>query len=55
MSTETWRAFAKGIKYDPGVLNQIYIDNCGVNEEISGFLLDGCKNLEQLQSFVVLG
>ena len=47
------KALKNGFVANPGVLDMIHIDNCGINEEASGYLIEAASRLERLRSFTL--
>lgn len=54
LNIELCQALAKGLKYNPQVIDNIYLNNCGLNEEMTGQILQGATELENLQEFTLI-
>ena len=44
---------AEGFKKQPQILNELYFENCGLNDKQTAAILEGAAQLEGLRSFVV--
>lgn len=40
------KSLVSGFRANPGALDKIFIDNCGINEESSGYLFEAASHLE---------